>query len=206
MTTPHTYESLVDDLQSYCERDDAAFIAQVPRFIALAEIRLATEDKPLGILRVVTGNLSGAVLEKPIRWRKTRNLSIVPVTGVRKFLKNRGYEYCRAYWPSQADQDVPEYYSDYDFEHHLIVPTPDQAYNFELQYYELPQPLSMVNQTNWYTQYAYQLLLYAAMMEAMPFLKTSERLPEFQALYNQALSSVKMEDSMRMLDSTAVRS
>ena len=102
--------------------------------------------------------------------------------------------------------DTPYYYSDYDYEHWFICPTPDLQYSFELQYYERPEPLSSTKQTNWTTQYAPQVLLYATLMEAMPWLKTSERIPEFQALYTQALSSITKEDQERIIDSAAVRS
>lgn len=202
--TAMTYDSLVQDLQDYCERSDDPFINQIPRFIQLAENRIASETKPLGFVRAVTGTLSGNILTKPIRWRKTKNMCLI-VGADRKYLYNRGYEFLRKYWPDQSKTDVPYYYADYDYEHMFIVPTPALQYQFEMQYYELPEPLSAINQTNWTTQYAPQLLLYATLMEAMPFLKTSERIPEFQGLYDRALSAVTKEDQLRALDAAAVR-
>lgn len=206
MTTPAamTYDSLVQDLINYCERSDQPFLDQVPRFIMMAENRIASESKPLGFLRTVTGNLNGLILVKPNRWRKTKSFSIT-ASGQRKYLFERGYEYCRTYWPDEALEDEPVYYADYDYEHFLIAPTPDSQYAFELQYYERPEPLSSVNQTNWTTQYAPQLILYASLMEAMPFLKTSERIPEFQGLYDRAMSAVIKEDQERVLDASASR-
>jgi hypothetical protein len=170
----------------------------------MAENRIASESKPLGFLRTVTGNLNGLILVKPNRWRKTKSFSIT-ASGQRKYLFERGYEYCRTYWPDEALEDEPVYYADYDYEHFLIAPTPDSQYAFELQYYERPEPLSSVNQTNWTTQYAPQLILYASLMEAMPFLKTSERIPEFQGLYDRAMSAVVKEDQERVLDASASR-
>ena len=202
--TAMTYDSLVSDIANYAERDDSPFMEQIPRFIQLAENRIASETKPLGFVRTVTGMLSGNTLVKPIRWRKTKNICLI-VGAERKYLYNRGYEFLRSYWPDVAKVDVPYYYADYDYEHLFIAPTPDIQYQFEMQYYELPEPLSQVTQTNWTTQYAPQLLLYATLMEAMPFLKTSERIPEFQGLYDRALSSVVKEDQARALDSAAVR-
>ena len=119
---------------------------------------------------------------------------------------DRGYEFCRSYWPDASKVDVPYYYADYDYEHYFIAPTPDLQYSFELQYYERPEPLSEDNQTNWTTQYAPQMLLFACLIEAMPFLKTSERIPEFQALYDRALAAVVKEDQGRATDSAAFRS
>lgn len=202
--TAMTYNSLVQDLQSYCERDDDPFVTQIPRFIQLAENRIASESKPLGFVRTVTGDLAGNVLAKPIRWRRTKNFCLI-VGAERKYLYSRGYEFLRAYWPDVAQKGEPFYYADYDYEHFFVVPTPNMQYQFEMQYYELPDPLSEVKQTNWTTQYAPQLLLYATLMEAMPFLKTSERIPEFQGLYDRALAAVTKEDQLRAIDSAAIR-
>ena len=202
--TAMTYNSLVQDLQSYCERDDDPFVTQIPRFIQLAENRIASESKPLGFVRTVTGNLAGSILAKPIRWRRTKNFCLI-VGAERKYLYSRGYEFLRAYWPDVAQKGEPFYYADYDYEHFFVVPTPNMQYQFEMQYYELPDPLSEVKQTNWTTQYAPQLLLYATLMEAMPFLKTSERIPEFQGLYDRALAAVTKEDQLRAIDSAAIR-
>jgi hypothetical protein len=197
-----TYTSLLADIENYCERHDATFLAQIPSFISNAEVRIAAENKPFGLQRVVSGNLTSSVMAKPIRWRRTRSFSIV-VGGERKYLKLRTYEYCRSFWPIAASTDEPRYYCDYDFEHFLIVPTPNSTYQFELSYYELPEPLSESNQTSWTTQNAPQLLLYGALMEAMPFLKNSERIVEFQGLYDRAMTNIVKEDSERIVDASA---
>src|SRR5574343_1543144 len=191
-----TYDSLVADIQTYCERSDDPFVAQIPNFIALAENRLASEVKPLGFVRVVTGTINSSILAKPIRWRATKNF-MVTVNGSNEFLFERSYEYCRTYAPT-ATTGVPRYYSNYDYEHFFIAPAPNSTYTFELSYYERPNPLSDTQQTSWTTQYAPQLLLYASLLEAMPFLKTSERLPEFQGLFDRALAAIMREDQSRI--------
>ena len=205
MPAAMTYDSLVEDLKTYCERSDAPFTTQIPRFIMMAENRIASESKPLGFLRTVTGQLDNEVLVKPIRWRKTRSFSVL-IGGVRSYLYEREYEYCRTLIPDSSVHGTPTVYADYDYEHFLIAPFPDAPYNFELQYYERPVPLDDKVQTNWTTQYAPQMLLYATLMEAMPWLKTSERVPEFQALYDRAMGMVTKEDNERITDAAATRS
>lgn len=197
-----TYTSLISDIALYAERDDAPFTEQLPNFVSLAENRLASEVKPLGFLRVVRGNLTGNILVKPIRWRNTKSLSILEGSQS-KFLFERSYEYCRLYSGEVTVGNIPRYYSDYDYEHFFIAPAPAIAYQFELLYHERPEPLSDANQTNWTTQYAPQLLLYAALLEAQPFLKTSERIPEFQAMFDRALAAILKEDSSRSIDASS---
>jgi len=43
-----TYDSLVDDIQSYLERTDTATLEKIPTFIMLAEQVIAAEIKFLG--------------------------------------------------------------------------------------------------------------------------------------------------------------
>ncbi len=112
-----TYDSLVADIIAYAERSsDTSFIDRVPRFIALCENRLAVEVRGLGILQTVTGTLASAVMDKPVRWRETRNFSIL-VGAERRFIFERSYEYCRAFWPDSSLTAEPRYYADYDYEH-----------------------------------------------------------------------------------------
>jgi hypothetical protein len=200
-----TYTSLVSDVQIYAERTtDAVFLAQIPRLIMLAENRIASEVRGLGLLQFAMGNFSASnpILAKPARWRETKSFSFIDATGARKYLKLRDYAYCRSFWPTQSVTDVPRYYADYDYEHFLLVATPNSGYAYELAYYERPAPLSPTQQTSWTTQYAPQLLTYATLLEAQPFLKNSERIAEFQALYDRAVSAVSREDSARAVPST----
>jgi hypothetical protein len=202
-----TYDSLVSDIAIYAERSDSEFLAQVPRFIMLAENRLASEFKGLGHVRIVNFELTQGnnVYEKPARWRET--MSFFMSTGSnKKSIKNRSVEYIQTYWPDPIIEDVPEFYSDYDYDHFYIGPTPDGTYPASLTYYERPQPLDTTNQTNWTTRYAPQALLYASLLEAQPFLKQSERIAEFQGLYDRAIGIVSSEDSRRQSDSSARRS
>ena len=192
-----TYTSLLSDVQTYVERDDDPFVTQIPRFVMLAENRLASEVRGLGIQRYVSGSLNGNTLSKPARWRETISFNVTVGTE-RTFIQPRTYDYCRAFCPDPATVGTPRYYADYSYEHFLIVPTPSTDYVFELSYYERPEPLSSSNESNWFTQHAPQLLLYATLLEAQPFLKRPERAAEFQALYDRALQGIAQESSRRI--------
>ena len=102
-----------------------------------------------------------------------------------------------------SDLDTPVYYGDYDYTHWLVAPTPDVDYNFEVLYYERIQPLDSSNQTNWFTIYAPQALLYGSLLQAMPFLKNDERMPMWQANYDQIMQTLKQEDVQRIGDRQA---
>jgi hypothetical protein len=84
-----------------------------------------------------------------------------------------------------------------------VAPTPAGAYPFEVIYYERVQPLDSSNQTNWFTIYAPQALLYGSLLQAMPFLKNDARLPMWQAQYGAIVASLKTEDVQRIADRQA---
>ena len=194
-----TYASLIEDIKTYAERKDSPFVEQVPRFIMMAENRIASEVRGLGLIRVVSGifTTTESIIPKPTRWRETLSFHVVTDNSF-SVLKQRGYTYLRAVWPDATQLGVPEFYADYDYEHFLVAPTPEVGSTFEIQYHERPIPLSEANQTNWTTQYAPQLLLYASLLEAQPFLKLPERTAEFQALFDRASAALLAETQRRL--------
>jgi hypothetical protein len=200
MAESMTFQTLKSDIETYAERHDTAFVAQIPRFIMMAENRIASEVRGLGYLQYVDFQLIALnpILIKPARWRETASFFII-LNDEAVFLTQRSYTFCKSYWPNKTITDIPVHYCDYDYGHFLIVPTPVSNYVSEMAYHERPIPLDDTNQANWTTQYAPQLLLYGALLEAQPFLKNTERIAEFQTLYDRAAGAVTDEARRRLL-------
>lgn len=196
-----TWSTLIDDVLSYCERNDEETRDQIPRLIVLAENRLASEVRGLGFLRVLRGNMQAGnpVIDKPETWRETASFRVFNTTKSRNVYK-RKYEFCRAYSDDTGMKATPKYYADYDFNKFFVVPSPDRNYDFELVFYERPTPLSKQNETNWTTVNAPQLLLYATLLEAQVYLKKDDRIATFKDLYLQAAQAVLGEAQRRELD------
>jgi len=205
MAVTMTYTSLAADVQSYLERTDTATVDKIPTFIMLAEQILAAEIKFLGNLTVDTSTLTASdpVVAKPARWRKTVSINVT-VAGERRPVLERRYEYIRNYWPDPTETGVPLYYADYDYTHWFLGPTPAAAYAFEVLYYERPVPLDSANQTNWFTEYAPQAMLYGSLLQAMPFLKNDPRIPTWQSMYDKYVAELKTEDKLRIADRQAI--
>ena len=214
MATTMTFTTLQQDVRRYLERgatlaEDAIVYEQIPRLINLAERRIARELKIQGFINVVTDTLivGQSVYQKPDRWRDTVSINIGTGAShnVRKFLFTRDYEYLRSYWPNESLTEEPVFYAVYNYTNWLILPPPDEAYPFEVLYYELPVLLDDENQTNWLTDYAPQVLLYASLLEATPFLKNDDRIPVWQQMYDRSAAMLNGEDLAKILDRSAVR-
>lgn len=224
MPTNVTYTTLISDMQVYLERGgsavtDKTVYDQLPRLINAAERKLAQDLKLLGQIEVLVDAPAGLqtgnpVLTKPDRWRSTVSMnfgqptSAAPMAPLNKRtpLFARSYEYCRAYWPDETATSVPRFYSDYDYQHWLIVPTPQQDYPLEILAYMQPPLLDDTNQTNFWTNYTPNALLYGALMEATPFLKDDPRVALWTQAWQQELQTLDTQDLQRIMDRASMRS
>ena len=161
-----TYDSLYNNILDYLERNDEQTIAQVPNFIMLAEQVIASQIKFLGNLTVNESTMvvGQNVIPKPARWHKTVSMNVTVGT-INQPVFLRKYEYLKEYAPDSTAVGTPKYYGDYDYTHWLVAPTPDVAYSFEVLYYERVQPLDATNQSNWFTVYAPQAMLYGSLLQ-----------------------------------------
>lgn len=199
------YDSLIYYVLQYLERSDTATVNAVPTFITLAEFEIAQEIKTLGQLQIVEANMSAGSpnLPKPARWRKTVSMNYTDASGNKNPVLLRKYEYLINYSQSSSTTGAPLYYADTSWDWWFISPTPDQAYAFEVLYYERIQPLSSTNQTNWLTQNAPNAMLFGTLLQAMPFLKNDQR-QIFQQKYMEAIKSLKTEDVSRVADRQSI--
>jgi hypothetical protein len=207
-----TFTSLQSDIRNYLERGgstDPIVFEQIPRLITLAERRIARELKIQGFLAVVNTTMQSgvAVYPKPDRWRDTVSINIGTGTNnnTRKQIYARSYEYIREYWPDETQEATPEFYADYNYSNWVFAPTPDADYPMEVLYYELPPLLDEATQTNWLTEYAPNLLLYASLVEATPFVKDDQRVQLWQTYYDRALSALNGEDLQKIIDRSVAR-
>jgi hypothetical protein len=207
-TTPSwvmTYDSLTSTVLQYLERRDAAVVEAIPTFITLCEFEIAQYIKTLGQMEVVdsTMNIGNPVIAKPARWRKTVSMTLSK-SGLKQPILLRKLEYLNAYAQDVTATGTPLYYADYDFEHWIVAPTPDQAYAFEALCYTRLQPLSSAYQTNWLTQNAPNAMLFGTLKQTAPFLKNDARLALWKQMFDEALAALKTEDTLRVADRSAI--
>jgi hypothetical protein len=207
-TTPSwvmTYDSLTSTVLQYLERQDAAVVNAIPTFITMCEFEIAQNIKTLGQMEVVdsTMNIGNPVIPKPARWRKTTSMTL-SVSGQKQPMLVRKLEYLNNYAQDVTETGVPLYYADYDYDHWLVAPTPNQAYPFEALCYTRLEPLSSSNQTNWLTQNAPNAMLFGTLKQTAPFLKNDARLALWKSMFDESLAALKTEDTLRIADRSAI--
>jgi hypothetical protein len=208
-----TYDSLVNDIQTYSERRDAGFVAQIPSLISLAEFAIAAEARNLWqltvertpLLSTQSGMSPVGTMQKPARWRKTASMKIQdPVSGAWVPLLARSQEYVTNV-NGQFDAQMPMYYADYDYSNWLFGPIPEQEYLIETSYFSRIQPLSAQVQQNYLTREAPQAILYGSLLQAQPFLKNVDKFQLWSTMYKSAMEVLKNENDARMVDKNTTR-
>jgi hypothetical protein len=202
------YTTLKNQIQSYANRDDPAFIEQIPNFIQQGINRLYSEAKNIGWEVEFVGDIARneTTVQKPAEWLETISFELYNTDQTfSKFLLPRSYEFCKSYWPNQTLTSEPQFYSYLNaYNNFFISPTPDKAYKYRLIYLGTPV-FNEGKATNFLTQRYPRLLFYACMLEAMPFLKDDERLGSFEQLYASSLSDINKDSANRYVDRTSER-
>lgn len=217
MPTAMTFDSLMQDLDDYVERgslSDEAYIRQKPEIINRAERSLADKLKIQGYIDVLSFNLTDGVCiySKPDGWRNTVSWRVgvgsptQPTSLVNsKFLRPRSFETLSLYAPNRDATDQPMWYADYDFNHWIVAPTPDQNYPAEVIVYRLPPLLDSTNQQNYLTKLTPNLLLYECLVHMEPFLKNDARLVSWEHLRDVELEHIDSQELNKFIDRELVR-
>lgn len=206
------YTSLIEQIKQYSKRTDEFFISQIPNFINQAINRIYSEAKNIGFETVVFSNdpeqqiqANNFLFPKPTNWKETVSFTITLPPNNRTILQLRTLEFCQSYWQNPTATGQPVFYADFNnYSSFYLAPTPDQNYNFQLIYLALPL-FNAENPTNFLTTRYPSLLLYASMLETIPFLKGDERVPVFESLYNRALQSINKDAEKLYTDRVAKR-
>ena len=182
-----TYTTLVSQLEVFVEDDSSEFVSAVQGCINRAEERVL-RDLDLTIFNTIqsTTTSNGAA-------STTRSVTESPVhsiflTSQARHVEHRSREYVQAHGGS----GVPSYYSASETKI-WWAPVPDSAYAIDIMHVIRPTPLSASNTTNWLTQNAADLLLWAALVESEKFLIAPERVQEFEATYASLLGPARAQ-------------
>ncbi len=227
MTTSPTFASITNDVSAYLDKGastDKRVNERIPQFINDAERFLAKSFELQGFDEVLSFSLTSglAVYAKPDRWRRTLSMRFaknLPTTRTTTPLGApipnifnesvplyvRAYEYVRTMWPDDTKTAPPKWYADYDLEHWVIAPTPDQNYPCEVIIKAMPQLLDTQNQTNFFTQYLPHQLRLAALVNAATFVKAYDEAQTYQGQLSGLMGADTTENLKKITDRSASR-
>ncbi len=212
-----TYDSLVEDIKNYTERNSQSFVALIPTFIGLAIERITNDlnnanatnlgSKVFATFENPPTLVAGqSVYRKPADWRMTTYIGIggdkdtLEPSSYWNRLKILPYESIRQNAPDSSILGFPEFYSDYSYGTWLIAPTPNANYPAEIAYLQKFTPIDETQQSNWLTQFAPEVLLKQCLAQAT--IKTQNK--DMYAMYTQeymtALGALTNQNQGRLYD------
>ena len=185
-----TYSELQSEIASYLARTDLT--AQIPNFIQKAEFRLRRDLRIRQMLKVVTTTTTAndSTVQLPSDYLQMRDLHVNtnPLQTIEYISPSNFY---RNTWSTTSG--LPRQYTvlanDFQFS-----PIPDSDYTLQMMYYAAPPFLSSTVTSNVFMDTCPDLLLYAALGEAEPYLMNDARLQTWASMYDRGLAALTVSD------------
>ena len=185
-----TYSELQTTVANYLARSDLT--AQIPDFIRLAEIRLRRDLRIRQMMNAATTTTTGgdAPVALPGDFLEVRDLVVQtnpvrPVNYVSPSVFSRNARVTESGVPTDYTILATEF---------KFAPVPDSVYTIEILYYATPAFLAAGNVTNVFLANVPDLLLYASLVEAEPYLMNDGRIQVWAGMYDRGLASTNTSD------------
>tara|TARA_Y100001938_G_scaffold138422_1_gene203903 strand:- start:31036 stop:31695 length:660 start_codon:yes stop_codon:yes gene_type:complete len=190
-----TYSTLQSQIKDILENDGSEFSDAVPSFIDRGEWRLFREIDSLGLNRYAASNfnIGDPFLSKPVETAIIRSINYKTAEGNRIQLLQATNEYITDYWPVRTSVGSPRYYSNFGYDRILVAPTPSSTSNVEMEYIVKPVSLADNNQTNYFTDYASNALLYACLIEGCYYMKNPSAVAYWEKRYTEEVAALNNE-------------
>ncbi len=189
------YATLTQALQDYLETSETSFVATIPTFVQQAEERIYRTVQIPELRKNVIGSITAGnrYLARPADFLSAFSIAVISAAGEYTYLIDKDMNFIREAYPTPATQGVPRFYAQYDGDvptatgNFLLGPTPNAAYQVELQYYYDP-PSIVTAGTSWLGENAETALLYGSLIEAYTYLKgDADMLQLYTTRYNEAM-------------------
>ena len=187
------YTYLVEDLIAATENDGTEFLNYIPKIVGRAEERLTRVLDDYGLVQTtaVTFNINDNSFTLPVGTRTIKNINY-NLSGETFQVLQRTDEFIRDYWPvSASTNDIVNYYARVDNTKILLAPTPAQTVSASIVYVAQPTPLTSATQNNYFSDYCYDALFNASMVEALVFMKDYQTSQLFEQRYQQVVESLR---------------
>jgi len=186
------YTTLQSTIADYLARTDLT--SQIPLFVQLAENRLRRDLRIRPMLKVVTTETvaNQATVEMPTDFLEMRDLHI-EANPIHTLIYQNPSNFFRNSKAGTLTGGYPNNYTVMGSEFQF-APIPDAVYTLKMVYYAAPDYLSSTNSSNTFLAYCPDLLLYASLGEAEPYLMNDARVATWAALYDRGLNSLTASD------------
>lgn len=172
---------------------DAALLAEMPRFVQMAEMDISRNLRLRQTESTVTGTTSGATIAIPPGMDALERLSII----------SYGRDFTLDYTSPNGLESlsIANLSSRYTVENGVIRLLAPPAGNYAYTLYIVPNlsPLSAANPTNWLILNAPDVYLYGTLIQVAAWTKDDAEFARNNPLYSQAMESIRNQDENKRL-------
>ena len=186
-----SYGTLKTEIANGLHRSDLT--SDVPFFIQLAENRIYRELRVRQMETTFSSAISSGVISVPTGYVELK-VARISSTSPTRTLQRKDAEWIYSNYPTRSSDAMPQFIAR-DGASFIFGPYPDSAYTVAGTYYKRLSALSDSNATNWLTDDCPDLIYYAALCEAAPWLRDDSRIPVWERKYEIIKSRVQGQDN-----------
>lgn len=190
MSNITTWATLKTEVANQLNRTDLT--NDVPFFIQLAEFRIYRELRVRQMETVLNSTMSSGQIAVPSGYRSLK-FAYIDGTPVQK-LERKDAEWIYHNYPTRSASSKP-FYIARDGGNFIFGPFPDSAYTVKGVFYKQLDLLSDSNTSNWLITDAPDLIYFAALCEAKPWLGDDERIAIWERKYEVVKQRVQLTDN-----------
>jgi len=186
------YTYLVNDIIETTENDNSDFTSAIPKFVNRAELRLTKDLDDYGLVTYTSVAVSSGknIINLPSGTRILKNFNINNA-GTKINLLQRTDEFLNDYWNVSASTGTPQYYARRDNTTVLIAPTAVSTVDGVIVHISRPTTLSSASDTNYFSDFCYNALYNASMVEALLFMKNYEAITIYESRYKEEVQALR---------------
>jgi len=186
------YTYLVNDIIETTENDNSDFTNAIPKFVNRAELRLTKDLDDYGLVTYTSVAVSSGknIINLPSGTRILKNFNINNA-GTKINLLQRTDEFLNDYWNVSASTGTPQYYARRDNTTVLIAPTAVSTVDGIIVHISRPTTLSSASDTNYFSDFCYNALYNASMVEALLFMKNYEAITIYESRYKEEVQALR---------------
>lgn len=186
------YSTLQAEILGWLHRTgDSDFEALAPGFIQLGENRIYRDMRVRQMETALSEAIASGVIAVPSGYLEMKN-AYINGSPTQK-LQRKDAEWIYHNYPTRSSDGTPKFFAR-EAGNFIFGPYPDSAYTVKGVYYKKLSALSDTNTTNWLTDDAPDLILFAALCEAAPWMANDERIPLWEKKYDQIRARFQRND------------
>lgn len=183
------FATLKTEVAAWLNRSDLT--NEVPGFVQLGEFRVYRDLRVRQMETALSAAISSGVLAVPSGYLEMK-FAYVNGSPMRK-LERKDAEWIYLNYPTRSSDGTPKFFAR-EATNFIFGPYPDSAYTVKGVYYKKLDALSGTNTTNWLITDAPDLILFASLCEAAPFLQDDTRVPLWEKKYAQIKDRFQRND------------